>query len=377
MNFRPREAPEFDDLLVEFKNAAPNSKSAFEGLVASVEHVIPSLKGKLPWAHAVLSSWAATYSPEHTVPMCAGPASLIAAHMSADNHGRLAIGLLLQQALGLRPSELLALEARDIALPEHASFSNACFATIGLGVRENTKAKRAQCVLLRSKTLLALLRYLLHSLESEDPLIGYSYAQYRRILERTCSKIGVSNLHFTPHSPRAGFATELFAQGVPFERIMTLGRWVSPQSLRTYLDVVSASAIAVSLKSGTLTNAMCYCQTHILTFFPGSERFVREPPPSPSDHEGLDRAVGGDLVDARGQGGGTRICTVDAEAVLDASTGQSQVRELGRPTTGRGRGDRRGAMRRASSLKGDSRAEDLRKDPTLGRQVRGRGRGRT
>ena len=104
-NFNPVEPAEFDDLIVEFKHHLQNklTKSSFEGLIAGVEHVLPSLKGKLPWAHTVANSWSAVYSTEHTVPMCAGPADLIGPHMAADGHARLGAGLILQQALGLRP----------------------------------------------------------------------------------------------------------------------------------------------------------------------------------------------------------------------------------------------------------------------------------
>ena len=147
----PQLAAEFDDLVVGYKNALPITKSAFEGLVAGLEHCLPHFRGHLPWAHAVLNSWSAAHQTAHTVPMCSGPACLIAAHLSADGHGRLAAGVVIQGALGLRPAELLGITGGDVALPENASFSNPSFATIGLGVREGTKAKRAQCVLLRNR----------------------------------------------------------------------------------------------------------------------------------------------------------------------------------------------------------------------------------
>ena len=97
--------------------------------------------------------------------------------------------------------------------------------------------------------LLALLRWLIKDIPEDHLTIGYSYAQYRRLLVQVCDRAGFKSLHFTPHSPRSGFATELFAQGVPFERIKSLGHWTSDQSLRTYLDVVIAASIAVSLKT--------------------------------------------------------------------------------------------------------------------------------
>ncbi len=109
--FSPVTAPEFDDLVVEFKNAEFSriTKSSFEGLVAALEHVLPQLCGNLPWSHAVIDSWSAICTAEHTTPMCSGPAALIGAHMAAEGHARLGAGVVLQCALGLRPSEVLAL----------------------------------------------------------------------------------------------------------------------------------------------------------------------------------------------------------------------------------------------------------------------------
>ena len=125
--FTPRVAAEFDDLAVEFNNFAPISKSAFEGLIAGLEHVLPQLKGHLPWSHSVLSSWASAHQTQHTVPLCSGPACLIAAHLAAGGHARLGAAVVLQGALGLRPSEILGIQGGDVALPEHASFTNSTF----------------------------------------------------------------------------------------------------------------------------------------------------------------------------------------------------------------------------------------------------------
>ncbi len=341
--------------------------------MAAVEHVLPSFKGQLPWSRAVLSSWSTTYVTEHTVPLCAAPAALIAAHMSADGHPRLGATLLLQQALGLRPSEALGVQGGDVVLPETTSFTNSSFATIGLGIRANTMAKRAQCVLLRNPKLLALLRWLLKSTADDHLLCGYSYAQYRRILDRTCAKLGLTGLHYTPHSPRSGFATELYAQGVPFDRIKALGRWASDQSLRTYLDLVSAANIAVSLKLQHLQEPMSWCAANILEFFAGAKELELSalPPPPCAAVDGLEGTGQGHLAFAHGPSDGTLIAAGEADTIFDAAAAAEEAAQ-GR---GRGLGDRRTGRRRSSSLKGDSRGSG--EDSRQGRgQVRGRGGGR-
>ena len=52
---------------------------------------------------------------------------------------------------------------------------------------------------------------------------------------------------FTPHSARAGWATEQRLKGVPFAEIKAQGRWAADKSLLTYLDVASATALELQL----------------------------------------------------------------------------------------------------------------------------------
>ena len=98
----------------------------------------------------MLSGWAIHHIPQHIVPLSSGPAQLIAIHMAALGALRLGAGLLAQQHLGLRPSEMLFLERRDISFPSGNEVTMVSAVTvIGLGVRTGTMAKRAQCVVLR------------------------------------------------------------------------------------------------------------------------------------------------------------------------------------------------------------------------------------
>ena len=49
-----------------------------------------------------------------------------------------------------------------------------------------------------------------------------------------------AGVRFTPHSPRAGFATEESSRGVDISNIRERGRWASEQSFKTYLEVEAA-----------------------------------------------------------------------------------------------------------------------------------------
>ena len=128
-----RDASELDDLIVEFENSVNLSKSEFDGTIAAVEHVLPHCKGGLRWAHAVSKAWAVTATPSHTVPLCEGPCFLLACHMAARGHARLGVCFILQNALGLRPSEGLGLEFDDVLLPEDRGLAASAPTVVGLG----------------------------------------------------------------------------------------------------------------------------------------------------------------------------------------------------------------------------------------------------
>jgi hypothetical protein len=118
-NFSPTVPDEWDDLLVEYKNSgAKCSKSQFEQVVFALEFCFPRLKFSLSWSHAVLQGWSSSHIPKHAVPLCRGPASVLAAKLSHLGESRMGAGLISQQTLGLRPSELLRLFSEDIMIPD-------------------------------------------------------------------------------------------------------------------------------------------------------------------------------------------------------------------------------------------------------------------
>ena len=55
--------------------------------------------------------------------------------------------------------------------------------------------------------------------------------------------LDLADLAYTPHSPRAGWATTLRLGGMPFTEIQERGRWQNAATLRIYLDAVAASKV--------------------------------------------------------------------------------------------------------------------------------------
>lgn len=244
----PSCAVEWDDLLVEWKFHTSPTKSAFTTTLAAVEFFFAQYKGELKWSHHVKSSWDVVHVPRHTVPMLSGITRLYSVHCSAMRLPRLGVGMVLQQMKGLRPSELLGVLAHDVVLPEEMDTTGVNAVIVGLGVRKGTKSKRPQSAVLNCDAdphLVAAIRLLKELSAAEDRLFPYSLEQYNRVIKKISKNLQL-DIHYTPHSLRAGFASEGRALGKDFTELREEGRWVSDSSLRIYVDVVGAAAIAQS-----------------------------------------------------------------------------------------------------------------------------------
>ena len=336
---------QLDDLLAEWKHCDFISKSEFEATIAAVEMALPSAKHHLPWSRQIVAAWNVTHVARHTVPLSEGPAVLLACCMSSRNHAKLGAGLILQQALGLRPSEILGIEFDDALLPEDRGFPATGSVSIALGVRTGTKAKRAQCVTLSSNKKVALVRWLKSLSKSGERLIPYTYENYRRILNVVSKDLKLEHLGFTPHSPRSGFATDLVASGTGFAKTRELGRWVSETSLRTYLDLSAVSSIAVALKTQHLNDAVAYCCKNVLTFFVGSELLLASDPSSPSCVGATD--AGKRLTEGPGRpvlhSGAVRsavddACSLGVDDIAEGASHRDPSRSEEPPLSRRGRG---------------------------------------
>ena len=189
---------------------------------------------------------------------------LYAVHLSTLGYPALSIGMVLQQGKGLRPSELLGIDSADVALPEENQALGARACVIGLGVKRGTKAKRAQSIVLEEGAfaqLIQCLRVLKAVVGPAGPLFPFTLAQYNRLLKKISKRLGIS-VNYTPHSLRAGFASEGRILGKSFVELREEGRWVSDSSLRIYVDVVSSASIARSLELQGLKEALSFAASH-------------------------------------------------------------------------------------------------------------------
>ena len=87
-----------------------------------------------------------------------------------------------------------------------------------------TKAKREQSVVLPDRRIIDWVRWAVELSEPGGRLFPYSYDIYRKLLKRVESHLGLT-VGWTPHSARAGFASEAIARGTPFNEVREQGRW--------------------------------------------------------------------------------------------------------------------------------------------------------
>jgi hypothetical protein len=267
----PCTAEEFDDLIVEFKNIKGITKSQFESLIAAIEFLFPRFKFHLSWAHSVATGWATDHIPKHAKPMGKAAAALLASQMAFLQHHRLGIGMFLQQQYGMRPAEMLRVIANDCLCSHFDSEPETKHTiTIRLGAFVGTKSKREQFVIVRrSETpeVFVLLLRVIAATAGHIKLFPYSYSSYRRLIIEAEAQLGV-NLQFTPHSPRAGYASEGIAAGKTVAHLMSVGRWSSESSFKIYVDVITALHVANSLRQDGLQPACAFVMQNLLAYFP-------------------------------------------------------------------------------------------------------------
>ena len=114
---------------------------------------------------------------------------------------------------------MLALTPADVVLPEEQGLCpHTGYAELILGAKKGTKVKRPQVVVIRGRDdpgLTQMLRIAKLTTPNGCRLVPYSIETYRAWLKRVQEYLKLE-LGVGPHSPRAGFASEGRARGIPF-----------------------------------------------------------------------------------------------------------------------------------------------------------------
>ena len=139
-------------------------------------------------------------------------AKLAATHMSSDGNPRMGSGLLLQSALGLRPSEMLALRPEDVEFAATSLITSDPTAMIRLGTGVGTKIKREQFSILRSSRHPEVFEHrkdVVAHTPAGHRMFPYSIGHVRTAIIAIESRLGL-RLGWGARSPRSGWRRAAF-----------------------------------------------------------------------------------------------------------------------------------------------------------------------
>ena len=240
-------------------------------LLAALLKAYPPLRGFLPWGAAKLKVMGVLLPVFHHPPLPWQLAVGMAYALCRLNLPFRALTLLLQWCLGLRPSEALNMQYDDFYLTE-ATQCAALMAFLRLGSRRSTKNRRPQVARVRAGdfTTAWLFRLVLRFVRRGAWVCDIrSYPAYAYTFRRALLWLQLP-LSWTPHSPRAGWASWRWAHGHDFVSIREDGRWTSDTSLRIYLDTVSAaSSLSIPPVAG-LSSFLHQCEASLYLWLPAA-----------------------------------------------------------------------------------------------------------
>lgn len=226
-------------------------------------------------ALAASKDWRAAVGTNHTPPLGKPWVYVVALEMANQGCPRGGALLVAQYHHCLRPSEGLGLRPSSVLFPEMAFHQR--HGLLMLGRKSGTKAGRPQGVKSEHPIAIALLRRLVETADSDAPLAGLSLSQYHTRLKHAMVATGLDAINWSPHSPRAGYASDAVSEGIAFDALREFGRWQHDQSLRTYLDIVlvAGGEIANQLRSRLLQAR--HIEANFLSMFLQAARMPRQP----------------------------------------------------------------------------------------------------
>lgn len=258
-------AEDLDFLIMEYRTEMDLTRSQHVLVVAAVEFFLPYAKGKLVICREALKGRTTAEPTKHTTPLTTELAVLFGAYMASIGKPLVGAAMIVQQATGLRPSELLSLQKDHAYVPPDCTQA----ITLRLGAVVSTKVKREQFVLVRrgSQSLAYALLCKLHAGAADGArLFPFGYSFYNNAFKQ-CEQHYQLQLGFTAHSPRAGFATSQVIAGVPVKDIQAAGRWLCESSFQTYVDVVAAAHIRAQVHAKQLEATFHWVNSRVGEYF--------------------------------------------------------------------------------------------------------------
>ena len=111
------DVPHLDRALVQYSYQSRLNKTRCANLYAGIAMAVPQARSNLPWLSAVLTGLQNMSPSIHSLPMPRPAAVILAVRLAQNGFPRLSVVLLVQSALGLRPSEALAITPDSVVFP--------------------------------------------------------------------------------------------------------------------------------------------------------------------------------------------------------------------------------------------------------------------
>ncbi|CAK0804568.1 unnamed protein product, partial [Prorocentrum cordatum] len=167
-----------------------------------------------------------------------------------------------------RPEQMIKRTKPFSLLPDRVFTPDEDWTIVGQGrwrSADHITLGEARCVVKISRLAAAspaLRRAVLPILEDNQPVSGA--VNKGRQFE---AALGL-DIHWAPHSARAGFASDSVARGIPFQEIKEAGRWLTEPSLRIYVGVVTASRVLAQAEQRGIASLVREAAEKLPSYFP-------------------------------------------------------------------------------------------------------------
>ena len=170
-------------------------------------------------------------------------------------HHAPAVAILVAFDCYLRVGELTRLRWRDIIMPDDARMGSAhttmavCLAKTKTGINQSVSVQRPDVALVLARWVRSMggasaVTVTIAAADSDtrslELVFPFTPVHLRRLMHWACGEMGISDIHYVPHSFRHGGATADFMLTGSVERVQFRGRWKSLESLRTYVQTARA-----------------------------------------------------------------------------------------------------------------------------------------
>lgn len=226
---------------IESEYAASGSRVYAEQTMDGLHYYYPRLKSQLHESHHRLKGWKRVVPSVSHPPLPWNICVLASVTMAKQGHIHAAIATLLAHDCYLRISEFIALTGKDVRIPRDRRLGEPYQHTC-IHMRQTKTRPNATVIISRPVIAQLLHRCVLSLHHLTDRIFPFNENVYRNVyLRDTLSALGLSHLHFRPHSLRHGGATHDYVYNhMSINEVVRRGRWANQKNASRYIQTLAA-----------------------------------------------------------------------------------------------------------------------------------------